>query len=201
MNQNRISRVDPFRAMSISFLVVGAVTAAVILNYNGSGRLFEFLFAGHDDWGAQTPRFIRESAPEASGNHLMTFKTQEAPAAQTAVAENSTVATAEAQAVVVTAQPISVPSSWMRHIKGVLSAYSIHGPASQHSTASADARDVASAAVATRAAPAVAPTPAVSAPSPAGIARASYVNYGTTSRSDIMSAGAGPVYNFSGSRH
>ena len=184
--------------MAVSFVVAGGVAAAFLLNASGSGKLLE-LIKGHDEWETQGPRFIRQDAPDASGNHLMTFKLETAaPTVAPAVASQLSAAPVRSATQAVPARPAPSASSWIRHIRGTLALFSTKGPATQRSSASAGVSDV------------VAAQPESFSQTPAAVAasvmpapprsRAAYVHYGAASRSDIMSAGSGPVYNFASSK-
>jgi hypothetical protein len=100
--------------------------------------------------------------------------------------------------------PAPAKADWKRHLSGMLAMFDITGPATQSSSASVSAAPGAAAGGSAAPAAAYGGSAAVAAvPKSAGVADASaqsYVNYGTSSRSDIMSSASGPVYNFSGKR-
>jgi|GEM_PF-2021541 len=93
-------------------------------------------------------------------------------------------------------------SSWMKHINGVLAMFDIQGPATEHSSASASvASGGAPAAAASSSSGGAAPAASVAAVNRGPIIDATAsVSYGSNSRSDIMSSGGGPMYNFSGGK-
>ncbi len=190
---------DHFRKMTVSFIIAGAVAAAFLLNASSSGRLLE-LIRNHDEWEAQGPRFVRQDAPDATGNQLMTFKLDvQLPAATAAVAPQPSAAPVRSTTQAAPVRNTQIASFWIRHIGGTLALFNIKGPATQRSNASASVSDVV-AGPQPAAAPQGAADIASAAPPSARSSRASYVHYGATSRADIMSAGSGPVYNFAGSK-
>jgi len=195
MDRNGSSNADALQTMAVSFLVAAAVAAALLVDFGGQGRLLDKLLGRKDDWGAQAPRITRVEAPAETGDRLtvVTGVPQDEPAA---------VAAPDAPAAAPAAKAAPAKNSWIKHIAGTLTEYDIKGPATQHSGASASANDAAPRAAApSAAAPAatVAALPTAGA-QPAATAQPAYVNYGGTTRSDIMSSASGPVYNFTGKK-
>lgn len=178
-------------AMIVGFVVAGAAAAVLLTNFNGQGRLWDKLLGRADDFGTPSAAIVtRAQAPDPGDGHMLLVA--DAPQAEKPYAVEARSAP----------KPAPAKKSWVKHISGQLAAYSITGPASQHSSASAGAEAAPSAPAAVSAAPAAA-VAAVQAPAPAPAAPAaspSYVNYGSSSRSDIMSSASGPVYNFSGKK-
>lgn len=179
-------------AMIVGFVVAGAAAAVLLTNFNGQGRLWDKLLGRNDEF-PPAPAIVatRVTPPDPGSGHIMLvadgFASQTPDAAPAAAAKTAP-------------KPAPAKKSWVKHISGQLAEYSITGPASQHSSASASAETAPSAPAAGSAAPAAA-VAAVQAPSPAAPAASpSYVNYGSSSRSDIMSSASGPVYNFSGKK-
>lgn len=193
MDKKASSGADALQIMAVSFVVAGVIAAALLLDIGGKGRLLDTLLGRKDDWGAQAPRVQRVEVGESGGSKMMVVNDlvrDDAPAA--GAAEPSAPAPAAAA---------PAKGSWIKHISGSLAQYDIKGPATQHSSAQASVTDAPAAAVppAAPSAPAatVAALPTAGA-QPAAAAQPAYVNYGTTSRSDIMSSASGPVYNFTG---
>ncbi len=183
--------------MAVSFVVAGAVAAALLVDFGGRGRMLDNLLGKKDDWNSQAPRITRVEAPTETGNRMTVIN--DIPNPDAPVASQTTAASTPAPA----AKAAPAKDSWVKHIKGSLAEYDIKGPATQTSNASASVTDAsASAAPAAVAAAPVATLAAVPTASaqPAATAQPAYVNYGSSSRSDIMSSASGPVYNFAGKK-
>lgn len=196
MNQ-KASGSDALQVMMVSFVVAGVLAAALLVDFGGRGRLLDSLLGRKDDWNSQRPRVNRvELAGDGAASRMMVVND---------VVKNDAPAPAAVPPPAPAAGAPAAPAkdSWIRHISGSLAQYDIKGPATQHSNASASVTDAAPQAPAPPAAPAPAPTVAAlptAGAHPAATAQPSYVNYGTTSRSDIMSSASGPVYNFAGKK-
>lgn len=195
MDKNQGS--SALQVMVLSFFVAAAAAAVLLVNFNGQGRLWDTL-TKRDDFNAGANRMVnRYSPPDAGGSHILLGSEPPAPVTQAAAAPAPQVADAPAAAVA--AAPVK--DSWIKHITGSLQEYSIKGPASQRSSASAGSADApASAAPSVPAAPAAVSVASARAPAPAAAPTPSYVNYGGSTRSDIMSSASGPVYNFAGKK-
>jgi len=145
------------------------------------------------------------SAAAPSGPNVIWVDSQR-PVNRMMVTADSAFAPAEAAAPsavkrAVAAAPAPAKSSWARHLSGVLAFFDIHGPATQTSSASASVASAPAGAAPAPSAPAGAAPASVAAAAPAaGATATAYVNYGSASRSDIMSSASGPTYNFAGSK-
>lgn len=198
MNQNGSSGADALQTMAVSFVVAAVLAAALLVDFNGHGRLLDTLLGRKDDWGSQVPRVTRVEAQTDAGGKMMVIGDPAAPEPASASASASASVASAAPARYAAAKP-----DWRKHIQGSLQEYDIKGPATQHSAASASVNDAAPAAAAP--APSAAPAATVAAlptagAHPAATAQPAYVNYGSASRSDIMSSASGPVYNFTGKK-
>lgn len=194
MSQKASGGMDALQVMIVSFILAGAAAAVLLTNFNGQGRLWDKLMGRQDEWGASPASgIVKVEAPAETGSRMMLINDIPNPDA------------AAAKPAVRGAAPAAAPATkpWAKHLTTTLAQYDIKGPATQHSNASASVTD-APAAAAPAATPVAAPVVSVAAsgaaPAPAATAQPSYVNYGGTTRSDIMSSGAGPVYNFKGKR-
>jgi hypothetical protein len=179
-------------------LVVGAFVAVGLFAHVGDQpRLWDVLserLAGNSS-GPNGPNVIWVDAPRATTRMMVTADSSFAP--QTAAAEASAPRKVSSTAPVARAPK----STWMRHISGMLAMFNITGPATEHSSASASAAPAPAGGAPASAPAAAAPAASVAAVAPgAPAAAASYVSYGSASRSDIMSSASGPVYNFSGNK-
>lgn len=172
-------------AMIVGFVIAGAAAAVLLTNFNGQGRLWDKLLGRADEFPpSPIAGVVRVTPPDPGSGHILLALDAPAPAAASAAKASTKPA------------PAPVKKSWIRHLTGELAEYSITGPASQHSSASASATDAPSSAGS--AAPSAPDAALASArtPAPAAAPVPSYVNYGNTTRSDIMSSASGPVYNF-----
>jgi hypothetical protein len=184
---------NALEVMMISFVVAAAAAAVLLTNFNGQGRLWDAL-SRRDDFGSSRTQMIsRFSPPDPGGSHIMVAKVVPEPEPQAAAPVPAPAAAAPA--------PAPAKNSWMKHISGSLNTIAISGQGDQHSSASASVADAPAAAPS--AAPAGSAPMAVAsarAPAPAATAQPAYVNYGGSTRSDIMSSASGPVYNFAGKK-
>ncbi|MBI3564339.1 MAG: hypothetical protein HY079_03995 [Elusimicrobia bacterium] len=197
MDKKASSGADALQIMAVSFVVAGVIAAALLVDFGGKGRMIDTLLGRKDDWNSQRPRINRVEIGEEGGSKIMIVndlvKNEEAAPAPSA----------SVPAPVPEAAAAPAKGSWIKHISGSLAQYDIKGPATQHSSAQAAVTDApapaAPAAAPSAPAATVAALPTAGA-QPAATAQPSYVNYGTTSRSDIMSSASGPVYNFAGKK-
>ena len=179
-------------------LAVGAFAAvALFARVGDQPRLWDVLMDrfGSGQTAYRGPNVIWADGERPVNRMMVTGDSSFAPAASVGQVPGAV----SAPAARVAAAPAPSPAAdWKRHLSGALALFDITGPASEHSSASVSA---AAAPAPTASAPSYsAPAPSASVASLGAQAPAAptYVSYGNTSRSDIMSSASGPVYNFGG---